>query len=201
MAIANPTLSPNQMTGQVPSQLPSSIPSQIPGQGAALPQGQSIQLHDIHVPEQVSDFPIAPGWWILLVLIVITALWVLKNIRQKKQLNAVKNRALASLANNHTLSAKESITLLKWAAMHYFSRQQLAKLYGEGFQTFLIKQIPDKYRDSFTRLSTAGFQAQYQAEDAEINTTTSDVDSDCHKAAKLWLTHALPVKNKKELST
>ncbi|MFQ3287968.1 MAG: hypothetical protein ACI93V_000178, partial [Alteromonadaceae bacterium] len=26
---------------------------------------QTVQLHDIHLPEQVSNYPIAPGWWLL----------------------------------------------------------------------------------------------------------------------------------------
>ncbi|TWX67781.1 DUF4381 domain-containing protein [Colwellia demingiae] len=155
-----------------------------PGQPAQL------QLHDIHVPEQVSNFPIAPGWWLLLTLIVIGTFWIYKKQKQRIRLNASKKQALTVLENNPTLSAKECISLLKWAAMQYINRQQLAKLYGQGFQEFLMKQLPEKHQASFTKLSSAAFQGQYQAE----QTATADIDRDCHQATKLWLNHALPIK-------
>ncbi|GAW97349.1 MULTISPECIES: DUF4381 domain-containing protein [Colwellia] len=158
--------------------------------GQPLPEQSSpLQLHDIHVPEQVSNLPIAPGWWLLLALIVIAVLWSYKKRKQNRQLNASKQQALAVLANNQTMSAKACLNLLKWAAMQYFSRQQLAQLYGDNFQTFLMQQLPEKYQVKFTQLSTAAFQQQYQAEQG----TNTDIDSDCQQATKLWLTHALPV--------
>ncbi|MBU2871260.1 DUF4381 domain-containing protein [Colwellia sp. E2M01] len=174
---------------------------QMPGQAPT----QSIQLHDIHLPEQVNNFPIAPGWWILLTLIVITVIWCIKKYQHRKQLHVYKKQALTALANNPTMSAKESITLLKWAAMKYFSRQQLAKLYGESFQKFLVEQLPEKYQKNFTELSHDGFAEQYQADasDSLLDNASESLsnaipkvnrDSDCYQAAKLWLTHALPVK-------
>lgn len=168
----------------------STLPSQsLPDQSAQL------QLHDIHLPEQVHNFPIAPGWWLLLALLVISTVWLYKKRKQRIRVNAGKKQALTVLENNPLLSAKECITLLKWAAMQYINRQQLAKLYGEGFQLFLMKQLPEKHQANFTKLSTAAFQGQYKAEQAVLNTaTTNDIDRDCQQATKLWLTHALPIK-------
>ncbi len=170
MAITNSAMSPNQ-------------PS--PGQPAQL------QLHDIHLPEQVSNFPIAPGWWLLLALMVLILVWSYKKFKQNKRLNCSKKEALAALENNPSMNAKECITLLKWAAMKYVNRQQLAKLYSDSFQDFLIRQLPEKHQVNFIKLSTPAFKAQYQAAQADI--TTTDIDSDCQQATKLWLTHALPI--------
>ena len=165
-----------------------------PGQ-PSLGQSAQLELHDIHLPEQVSNFPIAPGWWLLLALLVISTVWFYKKRKQGIRLNAGKKQALTVLENNPLLSAKECITLLKWAAMQYVNRQQLAKLYGEGFQRFLMKQLPEKHQANFTKLITAAFQGQYQAEQAVLKTaTTTDIDRDCQQATKLWLTHALPIK-------
>jgi len=160
-------------------------------------QATQLQLHDIHLPEQVSNYPIAPGWWLLLTLIILIAVWSYKVFNKNKRLNSSKKQALAILANNPSLPAKECISLLKWAAMQYGNRQQLAKLYGESFQYFLIQQLPEKYQANFTALSTAAFAQQYQAEqallaDAALKEATPD--SDCYQATKLWLTHALPIK-------
>ena len=157
------------------------------------PQSSQVQLHDIHVPEQVTNFPIAPGWWILLALIFITALLMYKKYKAHNRLNASKKSALLVLEKNPSLSAKECITLLKWASMQYFNRQQLAKLYGDAFQAFLIEQLPEKYQAGFTDMSQGAFKEQYQS----LNASSEDVDSQCYQATKLWLTYALPVKNAK----
>jgi len=151
-------------------------------------QTAQVQLHDIHVPEQVSNFPIAPGWWLLLLSVIIIAVWTYKKFKKNKLLNSSKNQALTVFENNPSISAKECITLLKWAAMQYVNRQQLAKLHGDNFQDYLIKQLPERYQVRFTELSTAAFKEQYQE-----TTTTADIDSDCQQATKLWLTHALPI--------
>jgi hypothetical protein len=153
-------------------------------------QPSQIQLHDIHVPEQVSNFPIAPGWWILLVLIIISTLWSYQKYRKNSRLNANKKQALTVLVNNPSLSAKECIALLKWTAMQYFNRQKLAKLYGDNFQTFLTEQLPEKYQEGFTEMSQAGFKGQYQSH----NGSSEEIDNQCYQATKLWLTYALPVK-------
>lgn len=165
-------------------------------------QGQQIQLHDIHLPEQVSNLPIAPGWWILLLAIILLTVWLIKNRLKNKKLNASKNKALLMLSSNEDMSAKDSISLLKWAAMQYFSRQQLAKLYGDSFQQFLIEHLPVKHQARFTELTNAAFKGQYQKSSSGISSgikeedeTSSalNIDLDCHQAAKLWVTYALPV--------
>jgi len=161
-----------------------------PTSSGQLSSGQTaqLQLHDIHVPEQVSNFPIAPGWWLLLALVIIIAVWAYKKFKKNKRLNNSKKQALTALEKNPTMSAKECITLLKWAAMQYVNRQQLAKLHGDNFQDFLMKKLPEKYQVSFLELSTAAFKEQYQAA-----ASMADTDSDCQQATKLWLTHALPI--------
>lgn len=155
---------------------------------------QAVQLHDIHLPEQVSNYPIAPGWWLLLVVIVISAVWSYKKFKKSKRLNASKQQALTMLKNNPSMGAKECLTLLKWAAMQYVNRQQLAKLYGDNFQDILMKQLPEKHQASFIKLSNAAFIAQYQASQIRVESAViSEIDSDCLQATKLWLTHALPI--------
>lgn len=171
-----------------PAQLSQGVKSQ-----AGLPQtGQAsqIQLHDIHLPEQVSNFPIAPGWWILIVLFIISAFLIYRQRKAKTLLNADKNKALSILASNKSLNSKECIALLKWVAMQYFNREQLAKMYGDDFQVFLINQLPEKHQTPFKELSSSAFKIQYQADHVNV----IDIDSSCHQAAILWITNALPIK-------
>ncbi len=159
---------------------------------ATNPMGQTnqLQLHDIQLPEQVSNLPMAPGWWILISLIIMTLVFLYKKHKKNKHLNASKKQALLMLASKDDLSATACISLLKWAAMQYFSRSQLAKIYGDSLQDFLAKQLPEKQQEKFIQLIKPAFASQYHADD----TLNDKVNKDCKEATKLWLNHALPIK-------
>ena len=61
------------------------------------PAADLSQLKDIHLPEAIHDWPIAFGWWILLVLIVLgitTGIYLLQRYKAK---NANKKAALKVL--------------------------------------------------------------------------------------------------------
>ena len=58
---------------------------------------QLAQLRDIHLPAAVSWWPLAPGWWVLLAVVLITAVvFGLLEIRRRR---ALKYRALRELQN------------------------------------------------------------------------------------------------------
>lgn len=153
---------------------------------AASPASTGLALKDIHLPEQISDFPIAYGWWILVTLLIaMTALIIIKTIKVSKQ-NKVKKQALKHLNSKSNISDNDIIALLKWAAMHYFSRVELAKLYGDSLQQFFLSKLATKYQQRFTDLSKKAFENQYQ-----VKITSSD---NFQQAAQLWLTQALPPK-------
>ena len=159
-------------------------------------QTNTIELKDIHVPEQISNFPIAYGWWLLAtLLILITVIGIIKT-RKTAQRNYVKKQVLVQLKNNPNMPISDTIALLKWAAMHYFSRAKLAKLFGDPLQTFLTAQLPIKHQQNFTNLSEQAFSNQYQAKNyaTDDENDHNQADENFYKAAILWLTHALPPK-------
>ena len=158
------------------------MPSQAP---LSAPQ-TGLQLHDIHLPDQISSFPTAVGWWLLVAVIIVTTVWLIKKIYRNKKLNQSKNHALRKLKSQSTLTNAELIALLKWTAMQYFTRQQIANLYGEQFQCFLQSKLPEKHQDEFNKLSTSAFANQYNGLIPE------EGNIDCRNAVKIWLTHALP---------
>lgn len=165
----------------------------------AVQETNALEIKDIHVPEQISNYPIAYGWWLLAaLLILITAISIIK-IRKKAKLNHVKQQALVQLKSNPEMPMSDTIALLKWAAIHYFSRVELAKLFGSSLQEFLTTQLPIKHKKDFIDLSEQAFLNQYHAK------PKASVDADVHaqsgknfnQAAILWLTHALPPKTLK----
>ncbi|MDX2371004.1 MAG: DUF4381 domain-containing protein [Colwellia sp.] len=158
-----------------------------PTQANALP-ANTLELKDIHVPEQITNYPIAYGWWILAALILLTTVILIVKIKKSAKRNQVKKQALTQLRNNSDINNNELISLLKWAAMHYFSRVELAKLYGKSLQHFFLKQLPEKHQKRFSELSEQAFKNQYQA------SFQNEVDNDFQQAALLWLNQALPPK-------
>lgn len=158
-----------------------------PAQATTLPT-TPLALKDIHLPEQITNYPIAYGWWILaslVLLIIVIAIIKFKKSAKRKQ---VKKQALSQLNNSIEMNNTELISLLKWAAMHYFSRAEIAQLYGNLLHQFLVKKLPEKYQKSFSELSEQAINNQYQA------IFQNNVDKDFHQAVRLWLTKALPPK-------
>jgi len=158
----------------------------------ALP-ANPLALKDIHLPEQITHYPIAYGWWILAVLILLVIVIAVIKIKKTANRNQLKKQALTQLNSNLNINNNELISLLKWAAIHYFSRVQLAKLYGDSLQQFLLSQLPEKHQQNFSELSEQAFKNQYQAD------FHHQVDKNFQQAARLWLTQALPPKATKQV--
>lgn len=161
-------------------------------------QTNALALKDIHLPEQISNFPVAYGWWILAALVLLAIVLLVIKIKKAKQRNQVKKQALLQLNNSSELNHSELISIMKWAAMHYFSRVEVAQLYGDSLKQFFVQQLPEKYQAKFTELSVQAFKDQYQPN------FHNEVDNNFQQAVQLWLTQALPpkqLKHTEQLST
>jgi hypothetical protein len=103
-------------------------------------------LKDIHLPQAVSAWPPAPGWWILTILSVIALSWIVLKVwknYQHKHLFRVSNATLIKLheaylehKNSHLLIQQYSL-LLRRIALSKFPRQQVASLTGQTWLNFL----------------------------------------------------------------
>ena len=104
-----------------------------------------LELHDIHLPEPVSWWPLAPGWWILLILIIALTIacffFIPKLIKKIKHQPASKlaliefkniQQLYQSQQNKQTLIESLSI-LLRRVCMTYDSRQNIASLTGQAW--------------------------------------------------------------------
>ncbi|MFI4962318.1 MAG: DUF4381 domain-containing protein [Legionellales bacterium] len=103
-------------------------------------------LKDIHLPQSIHWWPLAPGWY---VIVFGTALLVLGlgYSLYKRSLNAQpKKQALRLLdtysqyyekINNSQLTSARISELLRRVALVYFPREQVAGLYGQDWVEFL----------------------------------------------------------------
>ena len=144
------------------------------------------QLKDIHLPANVHSYPIAPGWWLLALVILTLVIYGALKLRQYIVKRKAQKKALKQLSTTTEVSA--IVSLLKWAAIQYFPRAQVAALTGESFKAFLIATLPQKQQQNFTELSDQHFTSVYQ------NDAASQMSDDFSAAAKIWLSYALPPK-------
>jgi len=150
------------------------------------------QLKDIHLPEQINNYPLSLGWWLLAVAIISMIIFIILKMKRTKQDKRCQQQAIKQLksqtADNHV-----TVSILKWAAMQYFPRNDIASLYGVKFETFLTNSLPEKYQKNFSTISSESFENLYQ--ENAMTDNQQQLNDKFQQAALLWLTHALPPKS------
>lgn len=107
------------------------------------------QLRDIHLPEPIDVFPYAPGWWILLaILLIIVGYFIYRRMKYRRairllipaqaELNQLKSLASDSI-NSRAIASLSA--LLKRVCLLYFRPSQVASLSGAQWLAFLNHQI------------------------------------------------------------
>ncbi len=127
------------------------------------------KLHDIHLPVPVNWWPLAPGWYALLILVFILIgllIYVTRRTylngqpkRQALQLLAIYERKYQVERDSQSCSMKIS-ELLRRVALVYFPREEVASLQGEAWLTFLSRTSK---RIDFNQLRDYLLEIPYQA--------------------------------------
>lgn len=107
--------------------------------------GAALQLRDIHLPEPISWWPIAPGWWLLLAAIILLIVISIVSIKvyRSRQLQRDVNAELERIesAYNKTLNksrlAKDLSILLRRASISLYPKTDIAGLVGDDWLNFL----------------------------------------------------------------
>ena len=113
---------------------------------------QPLQLRDIHLPPPVSWWPLAPGWWLVGALLIVTALliiWLRRRWRQRayrrtglQQLHELELRHQQH-PDSVPLAAELSRLLRHMAILHY-PRHDCAGLEGDAWLRFLDQPFNDQ---------------------------------------------------------
>jgi len=73
-------------------------------------EGPLSQLADIHLPDPVSFWPLAPGWWLLIALGVVLCIWLiiraLRKLVWRKRLQAAQRELDKAIATYRQVTAK-----------------------------------------------------------------------------------------------
>ncbi len=106
------------------------------------------ELRDIHLPEGVSIFPLAYGWWVVLlgiigVFLLIKAILYMR--RKSKKRYALKLIEAVS-ENNPVLAAKQSSEILRRICVLKYPKA--ATLYGQAWLDFLHLHCRQKLNEA-----------------------------------------------------
>jgi hypothetical protein len=114
---------------------------------------EQIPLRDLHLPEAVGWWPLAPGWWVLLALVAIGLLILLRRAWIRWRHNAARRIALKELAHlegsyreapNPVLLATRLSELVRRTMLAYAPRKEVAGLTGPEWLAWLDRGLDEK---------------------------------------------------------
>lgn len=110
---------------------------------------EQLPLKDIHLPEAVSFWPPAPGWWLLAILLPSAIAAVIYFYKRLTRKTAVKT-AIKLLAAMRKESSRDPLqilielsALLRRVAVSTSPRAQVAGLSGQAWLKYLDASFPD----------------------------------------------------------
>lgn len=128
----------------------------------------TLELRDIHLPVEPSYWPLAMGWWIVIVLVLILVFLLAKKltkIRQQRQLNHLMQQQLCAVKkdfqqhqNKHQLAIDIS-TLLNRFVIHVLKDPKASALTGDAWVNYLDSRVEKPVFADFRQQLT---HAQYQ---------------------------------------
>lgn len=113
------------------------------------------QLAPLREPPAVGWWPMAPGWWLLITLIVVAltalALWLRQRHRQRRY----RQLALAALSELKAQQATSDAInrLLKAAALRAYPEDRVAALHGASWLQFLSSTCKTLDPEAFAELA------------------------------------------------
>lgn len=111
-----------------------------------MPESQDplAQLRDIHLPEAVGLWPLAPGWWLLIALLIGAIVVGTIYLRRRHQSNAFKRQAINQLHALEAIREQDGLAyvqqlnaLLKQTALSVHPRADVAGLSGQQWLQYL----------------------------------------------------------------
>ncbi|WP_455212573.1 DUF4381 domain-containing protein [Kaarinaea lacus] len=172
------------------------------------PDVSNIPLRDIHLPDPVSWWPPALGWWLLLALIAFGVALVIWQ-KQRRRLYRLRHAAMAELDaiyQNYQQQydakryARDLSALLRRTYISYFPNNPAAGLAGKAWLEFLDSLLSSKHNKSGQKFADGVGQvlvsAPYQSQ-----LKNSDIDADAmYELCREWIFSLGPLRHGKPSS-
>ena len=98
------------------------------------------RLHDIALPPEIPWWPLAPGWYFVITLLVLTSLWLTWRFWKKWQANAYRRVALREL--DQATDITSIATVLRRTALAIAPREVVVSKTGTDWLDWLAGQCP-----------------------------------------------------------
>lgn len=145
-----------------------------------------LQLRGLHLPEAIGWWPLAPGWWVLIVLLAVGFVWLALRAMRQRKINAPRRYAIKELARIEAeyLQHRDAVTLgrqiselLRRAMLAYAPRPEVAGLTGESWLQWLDSGMQVPY------FHTEGGKSLLELPYRDPSSDLSDVDINALLAA------------------
>lgn len=148
------------------------------------------QLRDIHLPEPILWWPLAPGWWLLIIMAVVLAAWLVRILYNKYSARLYRRQALKRLDQLAQLESQQQLRqlfeLLKQTANSAYPALHPGSLGTAAFISFLSSSCN---KEIFQQLDFDLDQALYSG-----SSTTADNSAQrdrFYRDARTWIKHHL----------
>lgn len=152
------------------------------------------QLPPLHMPEPISFWPPAIGWWLLALLVIVLAVVVVRLLLKRQRKNQLRKAALRELnqywssyqADSNTQNYLLAVNrLLKQFVMQQYPTKHLHTLSGEPWIDALAELSP---QSGINQNSAGVLQSIYskQCEDSEQDDNTLQQAKDLHPLLLKW---------------
>lgn len=103
-------------------------------------------IHDIELPPDIGFWPIAWGWWLLLVILIASAISVVFYWRRNRYRFFAKKRLMSNFDSyqehkNLHVYCQQAALLLRETAITHYGRANTANISGNEWITFLNSKV------------------------------------------------------------
>lgn len=114
----------------------------------------ALPLRDLHLPDAIGWWPLAPGWWAVVAILGAVLGYTLLRVYRRWQFNAPRRYAMRELARyeaeylehrNPVKLGKQLSELLRRGMLAYAPREEVAGLTGDIWLAWLDRGMPLPY--------------------------------------------------------
>jgi hypothetical protein len=111
---------------------------------------EQIPLRDLHLPEAVGWWPLAPGWYAIIAVLLVVCLYLLRLYLRRRARGAARRHALKELARltteferhgNAVAFSSDMSELLRRTMLAYAPRSEVAGLTGDAWLAWLDRDF------------------------------------------------------------
>ena len=111
---------------------------------------QALPLRGLHLPEPVGWWPLAPGWWVLIAILVVVSGVLVRAWLRRRARSAARRKALRQLEESRSAYAyhgnpvvlgTEVSELLRRTMLAYAPRSEVAGLTGDAWLAWLDRDL------------------------------------------------------------